>query len=55
MKKFIVFFAVLGIMGSNSMLLREITTDNMYSKNSHQEQLEKLPLKYSSNIIWFIN
>lgn len=56
MKKFIVFFTVLGVMGSNSVFLKEITTDaNLPTKNIHLENAVKSPLKYSTNIIWFIN
>ena len=55
MKRFIVLSIILGVMGSNSMLLREMTTDtNLSSKNIQHEQIAKLPLKYSTSIIWFI-
>jgi hypothetical protein len=55
MKKLIVLSIVLGVMGTNSLILKELTTDaNLSSKDIQHEQVAKLPVKYSPNIIWFI-
>ncbi|CZQ96379.1 Hypothetical protein Tpal_1997 [Trichococcus palustris] len=55
MKKFIVLSIVLGVMGSSSLFLKEITTDaNLSSKDIQHEQVAKAPAKYSPNIIWLI-
>lgn len=55
MKKFIVLSIVLGVMGSNSLILKELTTDaNLSNKDMQHEQMAKLPAKYTPTIIWFI-
>lgn len=55
MKKLIVLSLVLGVMGSSSLILKDLTTDdNLSSKEIQHEQVAKGPSKYSANMIWFI-
>jgi hypothetical protein len=55
MKKFIVLSIVLGVMGSSSLILKDLNTvDNLSSKDIQVEQVAKAPEKYSTNMIWFI-
>ena len=59
MKKLIIFFLVLGLLASNSLILKEIATDaNLSSKDVQHEQVAKAPAKapakYSTYMLWFI-
>lgn len=55
MKKFIVLSIVLGVMGSSSLILKDLTTDdNLSSKDTQHEQVAKAPAKYSTNMLWFM-
>ncbi len=52
MKKFIVLSLVLGVLGSSSFILKDLTTaDNLSSKDIQHEQVAKAPAKYSTNIL----
>nr|WP_321293125.1 hypothetical protein [uncultured Trichococcus sp.] len=55
MKKFIIFSLALGVLASNSLILKEIAADaNLSSKDIQHEQVAKAPAKYSTNVIWFM-
>lgn len=55
MKKFIVLSIALGVLVTNSFILKDIATDaNSSNKDVQQEQITKAPAKYSPYIIWFI-
>lgn len=54
MKKFIVLSIALGVMVSNSLILKELASDaNMSSNEIQQEQLAKSPVYSPTKIIWF--
>ena len=55
MKKLIIFSLALGVLASNSLILKEIATDaNLSSKDVQHEQVAKAPAKYSTYMLWFI-
>mgnify|MGYP003531992131 FL=1 len=59
MKKLIIFSLALGLLASNSLILKEIATDaNLSSKDVQHEQVAKAPAKapakYSTYMLWFI-
>ena len=55
MKKLIIFSLALGVLASNSLILKEIATDaNLSSKDVQHEQVAKAPAKYSPYVIWFM-
>ena len=55
MKKFIVLSIALGVLVTNSFILKDLTTaDNLSSKDIQHEQVAKAPAKYSTNMLWFI-
>jgi hypothetical protein len=55
MKKIIALSLAVGVLVTNSFILKELATDaHLSSKNIQHEQVAKAPAKYSPNIIWFI-
>lgn len=56
MKKFIILSIALGVLGTNSLILKDLATDaNLSQKDVQLVQVAKAPATYSPNIIWFIN
>jgi len=55
MKKIIVLSLAVGVLVTNSFILKELANDdNLSSKDIQVEQVAKAPAKYSTNMIWFI-
>lgn len=55
MKKFIVLSLAIGVLVTNSFILKELATDdNLSSKDVQLEQVAKAPTKYSTQMIWFM-
>ena len=55
MKKIIVLSLALGVLVTNSFILKELATDaNLSSKDVQHEQVAKAPAKYSPYVIWFM-
>lgn len=55
MKKIIVLSLAIGVLVTNSFILKDLATDsNLSSKEIQHEQLAKAPAKYSTNMLWFI-
>lgn len=55
MKKIIVLSLAVGVLVTNSFILKELATDdNLSSKDIQHEQVAKAPTKYSTNVIWFM-
>lgn len=56
MKKFIILSIALGVLGINSLILKDLAADaNLSQKDVQLVQVAKAPATYSPNIIWFIN
>jgi hypothetical protein len=55
MKKIIILSLAIGVLVTNSFILKDLATDsNLSSKEIQHEQLAKAPAKYSTNMLWFI-
>ena len=55
MKKIIVSSFALGVLVTNSFILKDLTTAaNLSSKDVQHEQVAKAPAKYSTYMLWFI-
>lgn len=56
MKKIIVLSLAVGVLVTNSFILKELATEDNYlsSKEIQHEQVAKAPAKYSTNMLWFI-
>ena len=54
MKKFIVLSIAIGVLVTNSFILKDLATEaNLPNKDIQLEQVAKAPANYSTNIIWF--
>ncbi|MGA9519008.1 MAG: hypothetical protein WBV27_09500 [Trichococcus sp.] len=54
MKKFIVLSLAIGVLVTNSFILKELATDaNLSSKDIQHEQVAKAPVYSPTKIIWF--
>ncbi|CZQ91070.1 hypothetical protein [Trichococcus collinsii] len=55
MKKIIALSLAIGVLVTNTFILKELSSDdNLSSKDIQHEQVAKAPEKYSTNMIWFI-
>jgi len=55
MKKIIVLSLAIGVLVTNSFILKDLATDdNLSNKDIQVEQVAKAPAKYSTNMLWFM-